>query len=330
MPATETAPVSSRTSIDVLPTLRHLRRGSPVGVEFYQSYAYRAKFFDNLFEADWSARAAALYGADAERRDLHGAPRSRRVPARRADADQRSRGRTRRHLSDDRGRPGSRAASIKSPGPAQSPCGPDMTGILAVVRQPQPLSTWGWDAIEKRKAVMGASFQSELEKLARSSAAAAPDRVRAVLGCGATACRRARTCSRRARQGSHCRRPRRRRLRRRRQGRPASAVAAALKDSHPLSSGAPQRRSCARGSPSQPALAPVADIYALLRSGDRHVRYAGRLALEHTPRSEWTTMVMAETNVTALTKGCSRWRTPRRTRRRRRGSQAGVREARQR
>ena len=39
---------------DTLPALRHLRRGSPVGVEFYQSYAYPAKFFDALFEADWS------------------------------------------------------------------------------------------------------------------------------------------------------------------------------------------------------------------------------------------------------------------------------------
>ena len=47
---------------DTLPALRHLRRGSPVGVEFYQSYAYPAKFFDNLFEADWS-RGRLLYTA---------------------------------------------------------------------------------------------------------------------------------------------------------------------------------------------------------------------------------------------------------------------------
>ena len=54
-------------------------------------------------------------------------------------------------------------------------------GILAVVRQPQPLSSWGWDAIEKVKASMGASFGPELEKLARNAAAAANDRVRALL-----------------------------------------------------------------------------------------------------------------------------------------------------
>ena len=38
------------------------------------------------------------------------------------------------------------------------PAPPDMTGVLGVVRQPQPLSSWGWAAIEKAKAAMGASF----------------------------------------------------------------------------------------------------------------------------------------------------------------------------
>ena len=47
---------------DTLPALRHLRRGSPVGVEVYQSYAYPPSFFDNLFEADWS-RGRLLYTA---------------------------------------------------------------------------------------------------------------------------------------------------------------------------------------------------------------------------------------------------------------------------
>ena len=33
------------------------------------------------------------------------------------------------------------------------------------------------------------------------------------------------------------------------------------------------------------------------------MRYSGRLALEHTPRNEWMPLVMAETNVVALTEG---------------------------
>ena len=59
-----------------------------------------------------------------------------------------------------------------------------MTGILAVVRQPQPLSSWGWAAIEKAKSTMGASFGAELEKVARNAGGGgitAMDRVRAVL-----------------------------------------------------------------------------------------------------------------------------------------------------
>ena len=64
---------------DTIPALRHLRRGSPVGVEFYQSYAYPEKFFDNLFEADWS-RGRLLYSAlTAERRDLQ--PGARTSPS---------------------------------------------------------------------------------------------------------------------------------------------------------------------------------------------------------------------------------------------------------
>ena len=43
--------------------------------------------------------------------------------------------------------------------------------------------------------------------------------------------------------------------------------------------------------PGQPSFAPVADIYALLRSPDRFVRYSGRVALEHTPRAEWAELV---------------------------------------
>ena len=45
-------------------------RGSPVGVEFYTSYAYPREFFDNLFEADWS-RGRLLYTALTPRGDVY-------------------------------------------------------------------------------------------------------------------------------------------------------------------------------------------------------------------------------------------------------------------
>ena len=61
-----------------------------------------------------------------------------------------------------------------------APAAPDMTGILAVVRQPQPLSSWGWAAIEKVKASMGAGFGGELEKVARNASAPGMERARAI------------------------------------------------------------------------------------------------------------------------------------------------------
>jgi putative heme-binding domain-containing protein len=291
--------------VDVLPTLRHLRRGSPVGVEFYQSYAYPEKFFDNLFEADWS-RGRLLYtaltpsGATYTGRTdlaefLHGEP----MPI--TDLEVGPDGNIYITTGGGPGQGGLYKVTWTGAKPAQ----PDMTGMLAVVRQPQPLSTWGWDAIEKRKASMGASFGSELEKLARSSSAAAPDRVRAVLEM--------------QRHGVPPGQELLRALLQDRvadvraaavyvagvQGRTASALAAAaLKDSHALVQRRAAEALVRQGlTASQAPFAPVTDIYALLRSADRHVRYAGRLALEHTPRSEWTKMVLDETNVTALTEG---------------------------
>ena len=291
---------------DTVPALRHLRRGSPVGVEFYQSYAYPEKYFDNLFEADWS-RGRLLYSAltatgatYSGREDLaefvHGEP----MPI--TDLEVGPDGNI--YLTTG-GAPG-QGGLYKVTWTGAKPAQPDMTGILAVVRQPQPLSSWGWDAIEKVKASMGAGFAAELEKLARSATAAPADRVRALLemqrhgGAPNAALLQAlvkdRSADVRAAAayvvGLHS-------------SDNAKAVAAsALNDTNPVV----QRRAAEAVvrmglNPASPSFAPVADIYALLRSGDRFVRYSGRVALEHTPRGEWIKMVMAETNVTALTEG---------------------------
>jgi putative heme-binding domain-containing protein len=85
----------------------------------------------------------------------------------------------------------------------------------------------------------------------------------------------------------------------------AKAVAAsALKDANPLVQRRAAESLVRMGlAATSPSFAPVGDIYALLRSGDRFVRYSGRVALERTPRNDWVKMVMAETNVTALTEG---------------------------
>ena len=73
------------------------------------------------------------------------------------------------------------ADSTRSHGRVSGRVQPDMTGILAVVRQPQPLSSWGWANIERVKSTMGAAFGAELEKLARTAAGASSDRSRALM-----------------------------------------------------------------------------------------------------------------------------------------------------
>jgi putative heme-binding domain-containing protein len=291
---------------DSIPALRHLRRGSPVGVEFYQSYAYPEKYFDNLFEADWS-RGRLLYTALTPngatytgREDLaefvHGEP----MPI--TDLEVGPDG----NIYLTTGGAAGQGGLYKITWTGAKPPQPDMTGILAAVRQPQPLSSWGWDAIEKVKASMGASFGAELEKLARSAAAAPRDRTRALLEMqrhGAApdaallqALLKDRQADVRAAAayvaGLHS-------------SDAAKAVAAAaLKDANALVRRRGAEALVRQGMKASAApFAPVGDIYALLGSPDRFVRYSGRLALEHTPKDQWVKLVMAETNVVALTEG---------------------------
>jgi putative heme-binding domain-containing protein len=282
--------------LDSLPPVRDVGRGSPVGVEFYTSYAYPREFFETFFEADWSRGRllytaltpnGATYSARTDRAEfVHGEPFN---------------------ITDVEVGPdgmlyfttGGRSTSggvwrLRYTGAAPAP--PDMTGVLAVVRQPQPLSSWGWAAIERVKTAMGASFGTELERLARDTPAAGMDRSRAVyemqrrgsppspalLGAlvkDADAGVRAAAVFVAGVQGGLA------------GGTPsaqAAVAAAALKDADPF-----VRRRAAEAlvrmgqSPDRPSLAPVADIYALLDDSDRFVRWAGRLALERTARAEW-------------------------------------------
>jgi putative heme-binding domain-containing protein len=292
--------------LDSLPPLRDVGRGSPVGVEFYTSHAYPREFFDNLFEADWSRGRllytalkpnGATYSARTDRAEfVHGEPFN---------------------ITDVEVGPdgmlyfttGGRNTSggvwrLRYKGQTEAP--PDMTGILAVVRQPQPLSSWGWAAIEKAKASMGASFGTELERVARSASAPTMDRVRALfemqrhgappstsmlsaLGQDRDAAVRATVVYLAGVQGE---------LAKGETKAQAAVAAAALKDASPV-----VRRRAAEAlvrmgqSPDKPSLAPVADIYALLNDPDRFVRWAGRIALERTARNEWKDRALKETSI---------------------------------
>ena len=295
--------------IDSLPPTRNVQRGSPVGVEFYTSYAYPREFFDNLFEADWSrgrllytalTPTGATYSARADRAEfVHGEPFNV------TDVEVGPDGMM-YFTTGGRNTTGG-LWRLRYTGTVPPP--PDMTGILAVVRQPQPLSSWGWAAIERVKTSMGAGFGAELEKLARSASAATPDRARAVYemqrhGAPPSAALLSALITDRSAEvraaavfvaGV--------------QGEAAKSVAAtALKDRDPV-----VRRRAAEAlvrmgqDPAKPSLAPVADIYALLNDPDRFVRWAGRIAIEHTARAEWKDRVLKETNPLGALEGMLAW-----------------------
>lgn len=295
--------------IDSLPPVRDVNRGSPVGVEFYTSYTYPREFFDNLFEADWSRGRllytaltpnGATYSARSDRAEfVHGEPFNV------TDVEVGPDGML-YFTTGGRNTTGG-IWRLRYQGPATAP--PDMTGILAVVRQPQPLSSWGWAAIEKVKAAMGAGFGTELEKLARSASGSVADRMRAVFEMqrhGAppsiellTALIADRSPEVRAAAvyvaGV--------------QGPDGSRVAAAaLKDRDAV-----VRRRAAEAlvrmgqSPDKPSLAPVGEVYGLLNDEDRFVRWAGRIAIEHTPRADWKDRVLKETNPLGGLEGSLAW-----------------------
>jgi putative heme-binding domain-containing protein len=291
--------------IDSLPPVRDVGRGSPVGVEFYTSYAYPREFFDNLFEADWSRGRllytaltpnGATYSARSDRAEfVHGEPFNI------TDVEVAPDG----MLYFTTGGRNTSGGVWRLRYKGEVPAPPDMTGILAVVRQPQPLSSWGWEAIEKVKTSMGASFGPELERLARRTNAPSLDRSRAiyemqrhgappsldmlrVLAADRDTAVRAAAVYVAGVQGEDAK-----------AAPPQAAIAArALEDADPMV----QRRAAEAlvrmgQAPEKPSLAPVDDIYALLTDPDRFVRWAGRIALERTARAAWKDRALKETNV---------------------------------
>lgn len=284
--------------IDSLPPVRELGRGSPVGVEFYQHYAYPAEFYDAFFEGDWS-RGRLLYTALTPKGATYAAREDRAEfvhgePLNITDLEVGPDGMVYFTVGGRMTEGGVYRVRYTGKLPAQE----KPSGILAAVRQPQPLSSWGWAALEKMKGEMGPAWGSELEKLARGTSGNARDRAQAVYLLQRhgpapsvdllTALVKDKEPQVRAAAvyvaGV--------------QGDAAKAVAVtALKDRDPFV----QRRAAEAlvrmgQSADRPSLAPVADILALLNSPDRYVRFAGRLLLQRTPRAEWKDKVLAETN----------------------------------
>ena len=162
---------------DTLPAMRNDGRGSPTGVVSYQAWAYPAEWRDVPVRGGLVARPHPLQQAHAERRHLQDADGSRGIRPWRSAAGQRHGGRTGRdavlHDRRQRGRRRSLPRALRRTD-AGAEAGHD--GIHAVTRQAQPLSSWGYAAIEHRRRPWARASR------ASSSAwrAAAPSRAKTV------------------------------------------------------------------------------------------------------------------------------------------------------
>jgi putative heme-binding domain-containing protein len=300
--------------LDSLPPVRDVGRGSPVGVETYSSYAYPREYFENLFEADWS-RGRLLFttltpsGATFTARPdpaefVHGEPLNI------TDVETGPDG----LLYFTTGGRNTAGGVWRLRYTGTAPAHPDRRGILAVVRQPQPLSSWGWQAIEAVRASMTvASFGAQLERLARDTSADGMDRARAiyemqrhgpapstallgVLVNDRDAAVRAAVVYVAGVQGEIA------------TSDTAAIAAAGLRDRDPIVKRRAAEALVGMGqSPDRPSLAPVDDVLALLNHPDRFVRWSGRILVEHTPRADWKDRVLAETNPLGAMEGMLAW-----------------------
>lgn len=287
--------------LDTLPPVDDLGRGSPVGVEFYHHYVYPEKYFDAFLQGDWSRgrvvfakyeRDGATYKLAEEPFDfIYGEPLN--VTDLEVGPDG--------YVYFTMGGRGTAGGFYRVAYRGYNSNRDKLVqeGVMGAVRQPQPLSSWGHAALLKKKEEMGEAWGTELERVARDSTAESRDRVQALmllqrfgpkpnadllrpLSQDADTAVRAAAVYVVGQHGSD---------------RAKAIAAAALKDKDPF-----VRRRAAEAlvrmglSADKPSFAPIDDLYALLNDSDRFVRYAGRLALERTPRDEWKAKVLAESN----------------------------------
>jgi putative heme-binding domain-containing protein len=294
--------------IDSLPPVDDLGRGSPVGVEFYQHYAYPATYFDAFLQGDWSRGrvVASRFTNDGATYEL-AEPAFDFVygePLNVTDLEVGPDGSVYFTMGGRDTQGGFYRVAYKGISPNWDALPKE--GVMAAVRQPMPLSAWGHQALLDKKAAMGDAWGTELEKVARNTKAEWRDRISAlhllqrftprpnadllgamlddkdfrVRAAGAYVV------------GLHG------------SDRAKAVAARGLKDEHPL-----VRRRAAEAlvrmgmSADQPPFAPLEDIYALLNDPDRFVRWAGRMALERTAKSDWKDWVIGESSLTAAPDG---------------------------
>ena len=281
--------------LDSLPPVDDLGRGSPVGVDFYHSYAYPPEYFDAFLQGDWSRgrvvlskfrRSGATYELAEPARDfIYGEPLNVTDLAvgpdglvyftmgGRATQGGFYRVAYKGYRSNDQRRPAA--------------------GILSLVRQPQPLSAYSDAFFRARKAEMGDAWASELQALVRDETAEGSDRIQALHLLQRYAPKPDAPLIRSAFEsadpalraaaiyvvGQHG------------SDRAKRIAADGLQDSDPF-----VRRRAAEAllRMGDPGFADPEQLYALVGDSDRFVRWAGRVALEGTPRDRWKDLVVAD------------------------------------
>lgn len=288
-------------NMDTLPGMRDLGRGSPAGVEFYTSTTYPAAYRGAYFEADggrvlvskpekcggaWCVGPKAtvfVHGEAMKANDIEVGPDGALWIA--GDGLYRV---------------------VYRPGLAQQVYAgsTNMEGMLAVVRQAQPLSSWGHAALLAAKARMGdAEWKKQLWAMALNRGQEAEDRVSALLILDRTGPRATAELLRPLAQD------------------PRSAVRAAavlVASFH----GSPRAKAIVTGGLSDvdpfvrrralegmvrmglnaethESFAPVNIVYEGLNDRDRAVRYAARIALERYPQELWAGLALEEKSATA-------------------------------
>ncbi len=279
--------------IDSLPPVNDLGRGSPVGVAFYQSYAYPAEYFDAFLQGDWSRgrvvlsrfrRAGATYELAEPSTDfIYGEPLNV------TDVEVGPDGLVYFTMGGRMTRGGLYRVLYKGLRP-NSEYRPQ-SGILSVVRQPQPLSAFGYTYFEQQKVAMGEQWAVQLQALVRDEAATPADRgqalhilqrhgpkpdaplIRAAFESADPGLRAAAIYV----VGQHG------------SDRAKSIAADGLSDPDAI-----VRRRAAEAllRMGDPGFVPASEMLGLLRDEDRFVRWAARVALEATPRDSWSAPVV--------------------------------------